>query len=108
MSHKRRKHIRISELPLYPNVSFLVREQKEFEVPFSLEQKPLILELGCGKGKYTVALAELETQKNFIGIDVKGERLWVGAKEIQEKKLSNAAFVRGRVQYFCSFFPKKV
>lgn len=109
MSHRRRKNIRIAELPSYPNVSFLVREQKEFIVPFFAAHTPLILELGCGKGKYTVALAEQNREKNFIGVDVKGERLWVGAKESQEKHLSNVAFVRGRVQYFLQFLsPKSV
>ncbi len=55
---------------------------------------PLVLELGCGKGEYTVALAERFPDKNFIGIDIKGARMWRGAKTSLEKKLPNVAFLR--------------
>lgn len=60
--------------------------------------KPIVLELGCGKGEYTVALAERFPQTNFIGIDVKGARIWYGASAVQEKKLPNAAFLRTQVE----------
>ena len=45
---------------------------------------PIVIELGCGKGEYTVALSELYPEKNVIGIDIKGARMWTGAKEVQE------------------------
>jgi tRNA (guanine-N7-)-methyltransferase len=58
---------------------------------------PIVLELGCGKGEYTLGLAEKHPEKNFIGVDLKGARIWKGAKEAIEKKLGNVAFVRARI-----------
>jgi tRNA (guanine-N7-)-methyltransferase len=66
--------------------------------------KPIVLELGCGKGEYTVGLAELFPEKNFIGIDIKGARMHKGATEAKEKGLANAAFVRTRIEFIKSFF----
>lgn len=65
---------------------------------------PLVLELGCGKGEYTVALAELYPHKNVIGIDIKGARMWTGAKAIQDKGLTNAVFLRTHIEYLSRFF----
>jgi tRNA (guanine-N7-)-methyltransferase len=65
---------------------------------------PIVIELGCGKGEYTVGLAQNDPAKNFIGLDVKGARLWRGAKTVQEIKLPNVAFVRQRVDFLESFF----
>ncbi|HOY73197.1 MAG TPA: tRNA (guanosine(46)-N7)-methyltransferase TrmB, partial [Tenuifilaceae bacterium] len=65
---------------------------------------PLVLELGCGKGEYTVSLAGMNPQKNFIGIDIKGARIWRGAKTALENKLNNVAFVRTRIEHICSIF----
>jgi tRNA (guanine-N7-)-methyltransferase len=59
---------------------------------------PIVLELGCGKGEYTVALAEKNRQINYIGIDNKGARLWRGCKNSIEKKLSNVCFIRTRIE----------
>lgn len=67
---------------------------------------PIVLELGCGKGEYTVALAEKFPDKNFIGIDIKGARLWKGAKYVEENKVGNAAFVRCRIEFIESLFAK--
>ena len=55
---------------------------------------PIVLELGCGKGEYSVGLAENFPDKNFIGIDIKGARMWRGAKTANEKNLPNVAFPR--------------
>ncbi len=65
---------------------------------------PIIIELGCGKGEYTIALAEKYPDKNFIGIDIKGARLWKGAKYAEENKLKNVAFVRTRIEFITSIF----
>ena len=65
---------------------------------------PIIIELGCGKGEYTIALAEKFRDKNFIGIDIKGARLWKGAKYAEENKLKNVAFVRTRIEFITSIF----
>lgn len=65
---------------------------------------PIVLELGCGKGEYTVGLAEMFPTKNFIGIDIKGARMHAGATDVLEKGLSNAAFLRTRIEFINSFF----
>lgn len=65
---------------------------------------PIVLELGCGKGEYTVALAERDPQRNFIGIDIKGARMWRGAKSATERKMSNVGFLRTRIELIGSFF----
>lgn len=61
-------------------------------------QNPIILELGCGKGEYTVGLAKRNPNKNFIGIDIKGARFWKGAKTAIEEKLTNVAFLRTQIE----------
>jgi tRNA (guanine-N7-)-methyltransferase len=66
--------------------------------------KPIVLELGCGKGEYTVKLAEKYPEKNFIGIDIKGARMWVGARLANEKRLMNVVFLRTRIEFINSFF----
>jgi tRNA (guanine-N7-)-methyltransferase len=65
---------------------------------------PLVLELGCGKGEYSVGLATIYPDRNFIGIDIKGARMWRGAKTSNELKLSNIAFLRTRIEFINSFF----
>jgi tRNA (guanine-N7-)-methyltransferase len=67
-------------------------------------QNPLVLELGCGKGEYTSGLAQVFPDKNFVGIDVKGERIWVGSTIAIEQKLNNVAFVRTEIQFLENFF----
>lgn len=65
---------------------------------------PIVLELGCGKGEYTVALAEREPGRNFIGIDIKGARMWRGAKTVTERGMTNAAFLRTRIEFIDHLF----
>ncbi|RKQ43220.1 tRNA (guanine-N(7)-)-methyltransferase [Roseivirga pacifica] len=65
---------------------------------------PLIVELGCGKGEYSVGLAERFPQNNFIGVDVKGDRLWVGSTEAIEKGIDTVAFLRAQIQQIDTFF----
>ncbi len=60
-------------------------------------ERPLILELGCGKGEYTLGLARMHPEKNYIGIDIKGARLWRGAKTAIEDAMTNVAFVRSQI-----------
>ncbi|MFW5773866.1 MAG: tRNA (guanosine(46)-N7)-methyltransferase TrmB [Tangfeifania sp.] len=71
---------------------------------FFQNENPVILELGCGKGEYTVELAEKFPDTNFIGIDIKGARLWKGAKTALEKKLKNVAFLRTNIEITGQFF----
>lgn len=67
-------------------------------------QNPIVLELGCGKGEYTIALSQRYTDKNFIGVDIKGARLWKGAKYATENALPNVAFLRTRIEFITSLF----
>lgn len=68
------------------------------------QEKNIVLELGCGKGEYTVALAERDPERNYIGVDIKGARLWKGAKYATEHALPNVAFLRTRVEFITAFF----
>lgn len=67
-------------------------------------QNPIVLELGCGKGEYTIALSQRYPDKNFIGVDIKGARLWKGAKYATENALPNVAFLRTRIEFITSLF----
>jgi len=67
-------------------------------------EKPIILELGCGKGEYSVGLAEKFPEKNFIGVDIKGARIWTGARYALEAEIPNVAFIRTRIEFISSFF----
>uniref|UniRef100_UPI00405729D2 tRNA (guanosine(46)-N7)-methyltransferase TrmB n=1 Tax=Alistipes sp. TaxID=1872444 RepID=UPI00405729D2 len=100
------------------NLTFACFVQPEFEEIFQKEHplkgrwkqdffhndNPIVLELGCGKGEYTVALAERHPEKNFIGIDIKGARMWRGAKTATEKGMHNVGFLRTRIEFIRSFF----
>ena len=67
-------------------------------------ENPVVLELGCGRGEYTVGLAERYPEKNFIGVDIKGARMWAGAKEAEIKELKNVAFLRTNIEFITEFF----
>lgn len=71
---------------------------------FFKNNQPLVVEFGCGKGEYTVGMARKFPYKNFIGIDIKGARIWRGAKTSFEEKLTNVAFLRTRIELINSFF----
>jgi len=73
------------------------------------KDQPIVVELGCGKGDYTIALARRHPEMNFIGVDIKGARLWKGAKEATEEALGNVAFLRTRIEFIDAFFaPEEV
>ena len=65
---------------------------------------PIILELGCGKGEYSTGLAGMFPHNNYIGVDIKGARMWRGAKTSNDLKMSNVAFLRTRIEFITSFF----
>lgn len=67
-------------------------------------QNPITLELGCGKGEYTVGLAKIAPDKNYIGIDIKGARMWTGAKQAFTQGVANAAFLRTSIELIDRFF----
>ncbi|MCX6252470.1 MAG: tRNA (guanosine(46)-N7)-methyltransferase TrmB [Bacteroidetes bacterium] len=67
-------------------------------------ENPIVLELGCGKGEYTIGLALKSPHLNFIGMDLKGARLWRGCKTVEEKGLKNVAFIRAQIDHLERFF----
>ena len=74
---------------------------------FFKNDNPIVLELGCGKGEYTTELAKLNSNKNYIGIDIKGARIWKGAKESIENNLNNVCFIRTQIELIDKIFCKQ-
>lgn len=70
----------------------------KWNLEFFKNDKPIVLELGCGKGEYSVGLAKANPDKNFIGIDIKGARFWRGAKTALEENIENVAFLRSQIE----------
>ncbi len=104
---------RFAEMNTLPNVVQVPFDEvylKEFKFKnrwkreFFKNDHPLVLELGCGKGEYTIGLASQFPGKNFLGIDIKGNRMWVGAKLAQKDNLQNVGFLRTRIELIESFF----
>ncbi len=78
--------------------------EKQFQ-----NQNPITLELACGRGEYALALAERHPNRNFVGMDIKGARIWRGAKNAIDAKLNNVAFLRSRIEQVEAFFaPEEV
>lgn len=107
------KLAKFAEMETFENVfqyPFSVVDNVPFEMKgrwrecYFKNNNPLVLELGCGKGEYTVGLARLFPQYNFIGIDIKGARMWTGAKQALEEKLQNVAFLRTNIEIIDRFF----
>ena len=71
---------------------------------FFHNSNPIVLELGCGRGEYTVGLGNLYPQKNFIGVDIKGARMWTGAKEALLSDMKNVGFLRTNIEFIHKFF----
>lgn len=106
------KQARFDENKILPNVFQPTRaealEQYKLKGKWNAEvfknENPIVLELGCGKGEYSVGLAKAFPDKNFIGIDIKGARFWFGAKEANESCLDNVAFLRTQIELVDYFF----
>jgi len=71
---------------------------------FFKREAPVVVELGCGKGEYTVGLAKSDPSRNYIGVDIKGARMWRGAKTVEEEGIGNAAFLRAEIENIDKFF----
>jgi tRNA (guanine-N7-)-methyltransferase len=99
-----KKLIRFEELKTFPNVLQYPKEMQGKWNEFFKNTNPITLELACGKGEYTVGLAALYAERNFIGIDLKGNRIWVGAKKCLQQNLSNAAFLRIQIDKIADNF----
>lgn len=100
---------RFEEIKTFPNVlEPPVMETYEHKGKWHQEifknDKPIVLELGCGKGEYSVGLAKMYPDKNFVGIDIKGNRIYIGAKECIEEGLRNVMFLRTRIDFINNFF----
>ncbi|NUY80614.1 tRNA (guanosine(46)-N7)-methyltransferase TrmB [Flavobacterium sp. MAH-1] len=85
-------------------ISDSFRLKGKWNSDFFNNDHPIVLELGCGKGEYSVALGEKYPEKNFIGVDIKGARFWRGAKTAVEKGISNVAFLRTQIELIDKLF----
>ena len=109
------KLAKFADMATYKNV-FQYPYSVVEHVPFAMQghwheeyfhnQNPIVLELGCGKGEYTVGLAKLYPDVNFIGVDIKGARMWTGATQALEEGLTNVAFLRTNIEIIERFFAK--
>jgi tRNA (guanine-N7-)-methyltransferase len=99
-----KKLIRFAELETFTNVLQYPENVQGTWTRFFENRNPLVLELACGKGEYTVGLAKLFPNKNFIGLDRKGNRLWVGAKKAIAYHLKNVAFLRVQIEQIEHYF----
>ena len=101
-----KKLIRFEEIKSFPNVlEHPLNMQGQWNVFFK-NQHPIILELACGKGEYALGLGRMHPQKNFIGIDLKGNRIWRGAKTALTEGLNNVAFLRTEIDQITDYFSK--
>lgn len=99
-----KKLIRFAELNTFSNVLQLPENIAGHWKHHFKNENRLTLELACGKGEYTLGLARLYPQKNFIGIDIKGNRIWVGAKKAIQEELNNVAFLRTQIEQLQKYF----
>lgn len=104
---------KFADMASYPHVfeaPFSALEDAEFELKgkwhshFFHNDHPIVLELGCGRGEYTVGLGRIFPEKNFIGIDIKGARMWTGATESLQAGMKNVAFLRTHIEFISRFF----
>ncbi len=109
----KRKLKKFAEVSSFENCFFLSFEQArdggfqmkgKWHKEYFKNENPIVLELGCGKGEYTLGLAKRYPDKNFIGVDIKGNRIWTGAKSAIENKMSNVAFIRTRIDFIDKCF----
>ena len=108
------KLAKFADMEQFPHVfqvsSHFLRDGGNFEMKgkwneqFFGNNNPIVLELGCGKGEYSVGLARLFPEKNFIGVDVKGARMWTGAKESYNSGMKNVAFLRTDIEMINHIF----
>ena len=99
-----KKLIRFEELKTFSNVLQYPKDTAGNWNSFFKNKNPVTLELACGKGEYAVGLAQLYPQRNFIGIDLKGNRIWVGAKKALKNNLVNVAFLRTQIDQLTEYF----
>lgn len=104
MAQKKLK--RFAEISTFPNVLQYPPDMPGKWHEFFDNHNPITLELACGKGEYAIGMAELFPNRNFIGVDLKGNRIWVGAKKSLQQKLMNVAFIRTQIDRISTYFNK--
>jgi tRNA (guanine-N7-)-methyltransferase len=109
--NKLRKFAEMAEYEHVFQATYSDLKEREFPLKgkwsdFFKNENPIVLELGCGKGEYTVGLARMFPDKNFIGVDIKGARMHRGATDAKKEGLSNVAFIRTHIELITSFFAK--
>lgn len=107
------KLAKFADMAAYPHVFEYPYSVVE-DVPFDLKghwnrdffknDNPIVLELGCGRGEYTVGLGRMYPDKNFIGVDIKGARMWTGATDALREEMKNVAFLRTNIEIIDRFF----
>ena len=95
---------RFAAIKTFSNVLEYPEDMKGNWGNFFLNTNPVLLELACGRGEYTIGLAKLFTQQNFIGIDVKGNRMYIGAKKCLAENIANAGFLRTQIEKLTDYF----
>lgn len=103
---------KFADIKTYPNVFYVSYEQGlkgydgkgKWHKNYFKNENPVVLELGCGKGEYTVGLGQKYPAKNFIGVDIKGNRIWTGATTALEEQMRNIAFLRIRIDFLEAVF----
>jgi len=99
-----KKLIRFNEIKSFPNVLEYPDNMKGTWNDFFKNNNPITLELACGKGEYALGLARLYSTRNFIGIDIKGNRIWRGAKTALDEQLNNTGFLRSQIDKLADYF----
>lgn len=97
---------RFAEIKIFENVFEYPENMKGNWYQIFKNYNPIVLELACGKGEYAVGLGRIYTRKNFIGVDIKGNRIWKGAKTALEENLINVCFIRSQIEKINNYFNK--
>ncbi|HMG83753.1 MAG TPA: tRNA (guanosine(46)-N7)-methyltransferase TrmB [Ferruginibacter sp.] len=97
---------RFAEIKTFANVLEKPEHMQGKWSGFFKNTNPLVLELACGRGEYTVGLSRLYPNKNFLGVDIKGNRIYIGAKKCLDEKLTNGAFLRTQIEMLPLYFDK--
>lgn len=99
-----KKLVRFNEIKTFDNVLEFPQDMQGRWNTFFKNDQPITLELACGKGEYAVGLGRLYPERNFIGIDIKGNRIWRGAKTALEQGMTNVGFIRSHIDKITDYF----
>ena len=99
-----KKLIRFNEIKSFPNVLEYPENMKGKWKDFFKNNNPITLELACGKGEYAVGLGRLYPERNFLGMDIKGNRIWRGAKTALDEGMGHIAFIRSHIDKITAYF----